>query len=273
MDTMTSYALLGVAALGAGVLNAIAGGGSFLTFPALVATGVPPIAANATSAMAVAPGYLGSTLGFRDDIAAQPRTRLKQEMAVVAIGGVVGALLLLVTPSAVFSGLVPWLLGFATLLFALGPKLTAWARRGSSADSGPDSSPKSGRGTSADASAPQGLSPGRAAALFAVATYGGYFNGGLGILLMAVYLLLGESNLNAINALKNLNSLVLSVLSVIAFAVAGAIVWPQAVWMMVWATLGGFAGARLAKQLPMSWVRAIVICTGVVMTVLFALKG
>ena len=91
--------------------------------------------------------------------------------------------------------------------------------------------------------------------------------------LMAVYLLLGESQLNAINALKNLNSLVLSVLSVIAFAVAGAIVWPQAVWMMVWATLGGFAGARLAKQLPMSWVRAIVICTGVVMTVLFALKG
>ena len=258
MDAMTSYALLGVAALGAGVLNAIAGGGSFLTFPALVATGVPPIAANATSAMAVAPGYLGSALGFRDEIAAQPRTRLKLEMLIVAVGGVVGALLLLVTPSSVFSGLVPWLLGFATLLFALGPKLTAWAKRGQPA------------GAQAIAT---GLPLGRAAALFAVATYGGYFNGGLGILLKAVYLLLGETNLNAINALKNLNSLVLSVLSVIAFAVAGAIVWPQAVWMMVWATLGGFAGARLAKKLPMRWVRAIVITTGVVMTVLFAIKG
>ena len=258
MDWMNAYALLGVAALGAGVLNAIAGGGSFLTFPALVATGVPPIVANATSAMAVAPGYLGSTLGFREEIAAQPRKRLKLEMLIVAVGGVVGALLLLVTPSSVFSGLVPWLLGFATLLFALGPKLTAWARRGQSAE----------------VSAPaNGLSLGRAAALLAVATYGGYFNGGLGILLMAVYLLLGETNLNTVNALKNLNSLVLSVLSVIAFAVAGAIVWPQAMWMMVWATLGGFAGARLAKKLPMSWVRAIVITTGVVMTVLFALKG
>ena len=258
MDGTSAYALMGVAALGAGVLNAIAGGGSFLTFPALVATGVPPIVANATSAMAVAPGYLGSTLGFREEIAAQPRKRLKLEMLVVAVGGVLGAMLLLVTPSSVFSGLVPWLLGFATLLFALGPKLTAWARRGQSAD------------TSAPA---MGLTPGRAAALFAVATYGGYFNGGLGILLMAVYLLLGETNLNTVNALKNLNSLVLSVLSVIAFAVAGAIVWPQAMWMMVWATLGGFAGARLAKKLPMSWVRAIVITTGVVMTVLFALKG
>ena len=88
MDSMSAYALLGVAALGAGVLNAIAGGGSFLTFPALVATGVPPIVANATSAMAVAPGYLGSTLGFREEIAAQPRKRLKLEMLIVAIGGV-----------------------------------------------------------------------------------------------------------------------------------------------------------------------------------------
>src|SRR5690606_11369374 len=127
MDTL-SLALLAVAALGAGVLNAMAGGGSFLTFPALVATGVPPIAAHATSAMAVAPGYLGSTLGFRDEIAAQPRRRLWLEMAIVALGGVLGALLLLVTPSHVFAGIVPWLLGFATLLFALGPRLTAWAR-------------------------------------------------------------------------------------------------------------------------------------------------
>ena len=258
MDPMTSYALLAIAALGAGGLNAIAGGGSFLTFPALVATGVPPIIANATSAMAVAPGYLGSTLGFRDEIAAQPKRRLKQELLIVSVGGVIGALLLLVTPSNVFSVLVPWLLGFATLLFAMGPTLTAWAKRHQT------------EGTSTDANR---LGVGRALAIFAVATYGGYFNGGLGILLMAVYLLLGETNLNVVNALKNLNSLVLSVLSVLAFAVAGAIVWPQAMWMMIWATLGGFAGARVAKRLPMVWVRAIVIVTGVVMTVLFALKG
>jgi uncharacterized membrane protein YfcA len=102
-----------------------------------------------------------------------------------------------------------------------------------------------------------------------VAIYGGYFNGGLGILLMALYTLTGESRLNTVNALKNLNSFVLSLLSVAAFAVAGAIVWPQALWMMALATIGGWAGARLAKRLPVRWVRWLVIGTGLVMSVVF----
>jgi uncharacterized membrane protein YfcA len=102
-----------------------------------------------------------------------------------------------------------------------------------------------------------------------VAIYGGYFNGGLDILLMALYTLTGESRLNTVNALKNLNSFVLSLLSVAAFAVAGAIVWPQALWMMVLATVGGWAGARLAKRLPVGWVRWLVIGTGLVMSWVF----
>ena len=251
--------LLSASALGAGALNAIAGGGSFLTFPALVWTGLPPIVANATSAVAVSPGYLGSALGFRRELAELPAARRHAEALICALGGLAGAGLLLVTPARLFSAAVPWLLLFATVLFALGPRLVA-ARRARDAS------------MSASSSSSASLRVQRLG-LFAVAVYGGYFNGGLGILLMALYTLTGESSLNTANALKNLNSLVLSVLSVIAFAVAGAIVWPQALWMMVWATLGGFAGARLAKKLPMSWVRAIVITTGVVMTVLFALKG
>ncbi len=110
LDFWTTSLLLASAAFAAGVLNAIAGGGSFLTLPALVFVGIPPIMANATSALAVSPGYLGSTLGFRDELRAVPLPRLKREMLIASGGGVAGALLLLVTPAKVFSGIVPWLL-------------------------------------------------------------------------------------------------------------------------------------------------------------------
>ena len=123
MDFWTTSLLLAGAAFAAGVLNAIAGGGSFLTFPALVFAGVPPIMANATSALAVSPGYLGSTLGFRAELRELPTRRLQREMALSAVGGVAGALLLLVTPAHLFAGIVPWLLLFATALFAAGPVL------------------------------------------------------------------------------------------------------------------------------------------------------
>lgn len=253
--------VLAAAAFGAGALNAVAGGGTFLTFPALVWAGVPPIAANATSALAVMPGYAGSALGFRNELAALPRALLWQEMALCAIGGVAGALLLLITPARVFAGVVPWLLLFATALFAFGPQLARWAGQGGRAGDAAENVEQSNR-----------LGPARALGLLTVAVYGGYFNGGLGILLMALYLLAGLSQLNTVNALKNLNSCVLSVVSVVAFAVGGAIVWPQALWMAVFATLGGYYGARLARRLPVAWVRAIVIVTGLAMAVLFFLR-
>jgi uncharacterized membrane protein YfcA len=243
------WLLLAVAAFGAGVLNAMAGGGSFLTFPALVFTGVSPIAANATSALAVSPGYLGSVWGFRAELQALDPGLLRREAWVSASGGVVGAMLLLVTPASVFSGLVPWLLLFATALFALGPRLAQWGSQGG------DAVPA--------------LARWRLPGLWLVSVYGGYFNGGLGILLMALYTVAGESRLNTANALKNFNSLVLSLLSVAAFALAGAIAWPQAALMMVCAAAGGFAGARLARRLPVQWVRALVICTGVAMSAVF----
>lgn len=245
---MTSL-LLCSAAFAAGVLNAIAGGGSFLTLPALIFAGVPPIMANATSALAVSPGYLGSTLGFRAELGALPRTRLRREMAISGAGGVAGALLLLVTPAKMFTSIVPWLLLFATVLFAAGPAI---ARRAASTSKG-------------DSTMTRWREPG----LLAASIYGGYFNGGLGILLLALYSATGELRIHTANALKNLNSLVLSWLSVAAFVIAGAIAWREGLLMMVAATAGGFFGARWSKQLPAKWVRVGVVVTGLVMSALF----
>jgi uncharacterized membrane protein YfcA len=256
----SAWLLLVVAAFAAGVLNAVAGGGSFLTFPALVFTGVPPIVANATSALAVSPGYAGSTLGFKTELQALPRRRLQREMGISALGGVLGALLLLVTPASVFVGLVPALLLFATVLFAIGPRLAARSAQGAETSD----------------------SPWREPGLLVVAIYGGYFNGGLGILLMALYTLTGEGRIHNVtgegrihnvNALKNLNSLVLSLLSVVAFVVAGVIAWPQGLAMMVAATAGGFWGARWSKRLPVLWVRRGVIVTGLVMSAVFFVRA
>lgn len=255
---LVDFLVLGAAALGAGVLNAMAGGGSFLTFPALAFTGVPVIAANATSAFAVSPGYLGSALGFKAELASLPRARLVQEGLVCALGGLGGAALLLVTPAKVFSAVVPWLLMFATLLFALGPRLLAW---------------RQARAAGAHSAAAAAPAAARWLGLGAVAVYGGYFNGGLGILLMALYTVTGERDIHTANALKNLNSLVLSVLSVLAFAWAGAIVWPQALLMAVAATAGGYVGARWAKRMPAAHVRAVVIATGCIMSVVFFLRA
>ena len=243
---LTTLGVLLLAAFGAGVLNAIAGGGSFLTFPALVWAGIPPIPANATSAIVVAPGYLGSTLGFRQELGELPRRTLRNDALVSAIGGVAGALLLLVTPAKVFAGIVPWLLLLATVLFALGPRL---ARR------------SAGAGGS--------LARWRLPGLLLVTTYGGYFNGGLGILLLALFGLLGQTQLNAMNGMKNLVSALLTAIAVAIYAAGGIVLWPQALMMMVAATAGGYGGARVARRIPAPWLRGGIVVTGLVMAWLF----
>lgn len=251
-DFWTYAPLLFAAAFGAGVLNAIAGGGSFLTLPALIFAGVPAITANATSALAVSPGYLGSTLGFRPELRSLPVQRLRREMLLSAVGGVIGAILLLVTPAKVFTSIVPWLLLFATVLFAAGPAIAQ--RAGGVSGTG------------------QGLTRWREPGLALVAIYGGYFNGGLGILLMALYAVTGETRIHTANGLKNLNSLVLSWLSVAAFVLAGVIAWREGILMMLAASLGGYFGARWSKRLPVAWVRLGVIGTGLVMSMVFFLR-
>ncbi|MDD2545693.1 MAG: sulfite exporter TauE/SafE family protein [Burkholderiaceae bacterium] len=243
---MVDTALLLSAAFVAGALNAVAGGGSFLTLPALVFTGVPPVVANATGTVALLPGYIAGAWGFREDMAPPPGLSMRQVAALSLLGGAAGAGLLLLTPDATFRRVVPWLLLAATALFAFGPQL-----RQRLAGSGAPSRTKATLG------------------VLAVATYGGYFNGGLGILLLALWGLLGQTQLNAMNGLKNGVSALLTAVAVVIYAAGGLVQWPQAGLMMVAATAGGYGGARLARRIPAPWLRAGIVLTGLVMAGLF----
>ncbi|WP_172199165.1 sulfite exporter TauE/SafE family protein [Niveibacterium sp. COAC-50] len=246
------WAVLLLAALLAGGLNAVAGGGSFLTLPALVFAGVPPVAANASGTLALLPGYVASTLGFRRELGSLDRRRLGLTLLLSLVGGAAGAGLLLITPNAAFQRIVPWLLLLATLLFALAPWLLArLARRGKG---------EAGAGAAA-------------AGVAIVSVYGGYFNGGLGILLLAMYGLLGERSLNRANALKNLVSAVLTTIAAVLYALGGVVVWQKALPMMVAAVIGGYLGARLGRRLPPPILRSAIVLTGIVMAALFFARG
>jgi uncharacterized membrane protein YfcA len=243
---MIEYLLLAVAAFFAGMLNTVAGGGTFLTFPALVYTGVPLVAANATSAVAVFPGYLGGAAGFRGEIRALDRGMLLRAVAATAAGGLVGSLLLLVSSNEAFAVVVPFLLALATLVFAFGHRLR----------------------TLMEKHATRGGATGHVGTI-AVAVYGGYFNGGLGIMLLALFSLWGMRDLNQMNGLKNGLSFIVSAISVATFAAAGLVAWPQAVVMMTAATIGGYLGAPVARALPAWMVRAGVIAVGSAMSATF----
>lgn len=249
---MLDSSILIVAAFFAGMLNAIAGGGSFLTFPALVFVGVPPIAANATSAVAVFPGYLSSAFGFRKQLGGLDRAVLLGFVVLSVLGGALGAFLLLITPSELFEWIVPWLLLLATLLFAFDKSL-----RKLSEQSGSDH---------------QTRPLGKYAATLLVTTYGGYFNGGLGIVLLALFSSLGMRDIQVMNGLKNILSFILSAASVLTFAIAGIVHWPEASLMMVSATVGGYAGAHLGQRLPAPFIRTLVILVGFAMTLVFFVR-
>lgn len=224
---MLEILLLCAAGFAAGALNAVAGGGTFLTFPALVWTGVPPIMANATATLTALPGYLGSAWAFRRDVGNEGSLGLGWIILVGACGGLLGSLLLLVTTANDFSGIVPWLLLAATVLFAVGPKFQVMTMAG-------------GR------TCPQILA---VIAIFAVSVYGGYFNGGLGIMLLAVFGLIGFRNFHGMNGLKNVMSSLLSAVSVLTYAAAGLITWDAAVVLALATTVGGYLGARLSRRI------------------------
>lgn len=243
---MFDILLILAAGFGAGIINALAGGGTFLTFPALVMIGIPPVAANATSAVAVFPGYLSAALGFKREIGELPRASLMRACVVTLFGGLIGGLLLLVSSNEVFAVLVPFLLLAATLAFAFQAQIQNWMR-----------------GTALKAT-PYGTF-----GLLAVSIYGGYFNGGLGIVLLALFALWGMESLNQMNGLKNALSFVISAISVATFAVAGIVHWNEALIMAVAAIAGGFAGAHLAKILPKAVVRGFIILIGLAMSAVF----
>lgn len=220
-----------------------------MTFPALVYIGIPPVIANATSAVAVFPGYLSAATGFRKEISTLDRGSLIKACGVTLLGGLAGGLLLLVSSNEVFSAVVPFLLLAATLAFAFQKRLSGWLA------------------SSAFSAKPYGV-----LGLFAVSVYGGYFNGGLGIVLLALFALWGMDNLNQMNGLKNALSFVISAISVATFVVAGIVAWPSALIMGAAAIVGGLVGARIAKILPVVIVRAIIILIGLSMSVVFFAK-
>lgn len=237
------------AAFGAGVLNTIAGGGTFLTFPALVFIGVPPVMANATSAVAVFPGYLGGALGFRDEIAQLDKKQLARLIAITLIGGLVGSLLLLISSNKAFSVVVPFLLLAATLAFLYGEQIRTWA-----------------------ASKSRAATPFGTLGLLLVSIYGGYFNGGLGIVLLALFALWGMVNLHVMNGLKSGLSFALSAISVAVFAIGGLVSWDHAIGMMIASTLGGYVGAPIARALPKTVVRGVIALVGFSMSAIFFLR-
>ena len=242
---MEEFVLI-IAGFIAGVMNAIAGGGTFVSFPALVWAGVPPLSANATATFAALPGYLSSAWAYRGEFR-QARKRILALIAAAAVGGLCGAGLLLVTPAEIFDGLVPWLLVVATIVFVWGPAIL---RR-----TGPLPSIFA------------------AACVFAICVYGGYFNGGLGIMLLAGLSLAGMQNIHEMNGLKNLMSAVISVTSVSAYFAAGLIDISSALIVGVAGFIGGIAGATFARQIKRADIlRWVIGAIGAVMAILFFLK-
>jgi uncharacterized protein len=283
--------ILFCAAILGGTLNAVAGGGSFIGFPALVFTGLPAIPANATNTVALWPGSVASVGAYRRELAEQKPALLILLISTSLIGGILGALLLLKTPPEVFVHLVPYLLLVATLLFTFsGPITTRLRRQGlrTSAPSGgnkptpfEDESPAEGFRT-AD---PLQLSTaptlekarqfgvptfiGLSLAQMAIAVYGGYFGGGIGILMLATLAMMGMNDIHVMNALKTLLASCINGVAVITFIIAGVVVWPQAILMIIGAIIGGYGGAYYARKIEQKWVRLFVILVGFSMTFYF----
>lgn len=233
-------------ALLSGALNSVAGGGSFLTFPTLIFTGVPPINANATSNLALWVGTIGSARGYKEEVR-EHRHLLTWAIAVSLVGSLLGAILLLHTPERTFTRLIPFLLLFATLVFALAPLFTQRVV----------------------AQAARRHSPLQLVAQFATAVYGGYFGAGMGLVMLAILGFSGLPNLNAMNAVKNVLSVAINGVALVPFMIAGIIEWPQALLMAAGALIGGYFGSRIARRLPARFVRGVVIAIGLIMTAYF----
>lgn len=258
-----------LAAVLAGALNSVAGGGSFISFPTLLFTGVPSIPANATNTIAMFPGSVASIPAYRKDFANE-RRELLLFSAVSVVGGVLGAVILLRTPPKLFDHLIPWLLLIATLIFAFGGSVGQWlrARREGCA---PADAASMDDGSVTGEQSPRALLV-VMAVQFIIAMYGGFFGGGIGIMMLAGLSLLGMRDIHAMNALKVVLASVINGVAVIAFIIAGAIYWPQALVMIVGAVTGGYGGAALAHRVPPLYVRRFVIVVGLLISAYFFYK-
>ena len=257
--------LAALAAAAGGAVNAIAGGGTLITFPTLLALGVPPIVANATSTVALWPGTVGSMWGYRRELEGARSWAVRFAIPSLA-GGIVGALLLLRTSSERFSTLVPFLVLGATGLFIVQGPLTGFlrTRKGAAATAGRPAMQSAGNGPSASVSAPA-LAPPAVPLLiyqFLVSIYGGYFGAGMGILMLAALGFMGLVNIHQMNGLKNWGGTCINIVAVAIFAASGVVSWPIAMVMAAGAAAGGYAGSGLAQRVAQRTVRQLIIAIG-----------
>jgi hypothetical protein len=256
--------LLWIAAALGGAVNAVAGGGTLLTFPALLWAGQLEIVANATSTVALWPGAASSFWAYRRELGSSRR-----EIALLSIpsfvGGIAGAILLVSTSNASFARVVPWLILLATMLFVVQEPLSRWLRRRAASDDVgglPDAShlvqtpPKASRARWVTVLAIQ----------FAVGVYGGYFGAGIGILMLAAFGLLGLTNIHHMNALKNLNGMCINGIAAALFVAKGLVRWDIALLMAAGAIFGGYAGAGTAQRIGQQNVRRMIILIGLALT-------
>ncbi|MBV9949279.1 MAG: sulfite exporter TauE/SafE family protein [Myxococcales bacterium] len=243
MTFATAAFLFAAAALG-GAINSVAGGGSFVAFPALLLAHVPAIAANATNSIALWPGSAASVLAYRREIREVRRELVPLGLAAL-IGGLAGSVLLLRTSDSAFVALVPWLLLFATLLFSF---------------AGPVQRRLKGVRASLRVAV---------AAQLVISIYGGYFGGGMGIMMLAVLSLLGMTDIHRMNALKTALATAVNGIAVAAFVIAGAVDWPPGIVMIAGGIVGGYAGAAVARRLPPAHVRRFVLVVAWTMTIYF----
>ena len=252
--TVGTILFLFVAGALGGALNSVAGGGSFIAFPALLFTGVPPIPANATNTIALWTGATASGGAYRKRLDV-PRRVFVPLLAASLTGGLAGAFLLLQTPAHTFMRVLPWLTLGATLLFAFGRKIAAGRR-----------------------SVLEHETTGAAlilATLFqlCVGVYGGYFGGGMGIVMLAMLAALGMTDIHAMNALKSVMGSVINGVAVVTFIVARAVYWKHGIVMILGAIAGGYLGAHYAQKLPQAWIRWFVVLVGSGMTIYFFWKS
>lgn len=241
----------------AGAMNALAGGGTFFSFPAMLAAGVPPVTANASNSVALWPASLSSAWAYRREAMRHGRWALVLA-GVSLIGGLAGGLLLLAISNAAFSRLVPWLLLVATLLFTFSGQLGRLVARA-----------KRRLGMHA---AGLRIGPGGVTFQLCVAVYGGFFGAGMGILTLAALSIQGFEDMQELNALKNMTSAVNYTTAAVTFMAAGAVSWPHTLVALVSATVGGYAGAVIARRLPASGLRRLVIAVGATLTVVYFVR-
>jgi uncharacterized membrane protein YfcA len=253
----TDILLVGSGAFVAGAMNAMAGGGSFFSFPALLAAGVPPIMANASNTVALWPASLASAWAYRHEALRHRRWALLLA-GLSMLGGLLGGLLLLAISNQTFMGLVPWLLLVATSLFAFSAQIsrliqTLRTKLSLSARASPGSA-------------------GGAVFQLGVAIYGGFFGAGMGILTLAALSIQGFEDLQEINALKNLTSAMNYTVAAATFILAGAISWPHTLLALVTAAVGSVVGSALARRMSNRWLKRLVILVGASLSLIYFIK-